>query len=148
MTDEEFRRLAAFRLSLRKFSFFSEQAAEALGLTSQQYQTLLAIKAHDDASPFTVKALAQWLLIKHNSAVGLVDRIEQLGLVTRRPYEGDRRSVVVALTPRGRRLLNRLAIEHRRELQRIAPELMRYVRHFAKQIDESEWRRKPAADAA
>ncbi len=147
MTDEEFRRLAAFRLLLRKFQFFSEQASETLGLTSQQYLTLLAIKAHDEASPFTVKVLAQGLLIKHNSAVGLVDRTEQLGLVERRPYQGDRRSVVVALTPRGRRALNRLAIEHRRELQRIAPELTRYFRHFAKQIEESEWRRKPDADA-
>lgn len=145
MIDEEFRRLAEFRLALRRFSFFSEQAAEALGLTPQQYQTLLAIKAHEGTGPFTVKVLAQWLLIKHNSAVGLVDRIEQLGLVVRRPYEADRRSVIVALTPRGRRLLNRLAIEHRRELQRIAPELLRYFRHFARQIDESEWRKRRAS---
>ncbi len=145
MQDEEFRRLAAFRLALRKFQCFSEQAAEALGLTSQQYQTLLAIKGHDGPDPFTVKVLSQCLLIKHNSTVGLVDRIEQLGLVARRPSEQDRRSVVVELTPAGRRTLNRLTILHRRELQRIAPELGRYFRYFAKAIPESEWRRKPPA---
>ena len=147
MIDEEFRRLAAFRLAFRKFQVFSEQAAEAQGLTSQQYQALLAIKAHDGPEPFTVTVLSQWLLIKHNSAVGLVDRIAQLGLVARRPSEHDRRSVVVDLTPAGRRVLNRLAILHRRELQRIAPELGRYFRHFAKATPESEWRRKPAVKA-
>ncbi len=143
--DEEFNRLAAFRMLLRQFQFFSEQASEALGLTSVQYQSLLAIKAHDGVGPMSVKVLAQRLLIKHNSAVGLVDRVEQLGLVVRRHSEHDRRSVVVELTPRGKLLLNRLAIKHRRELQRIAPELGRYLSHFAKEIPEAEWRRKPAA---
>lgn len=132
MLDEEYRKLAAFRLSLRQFQVFSEQASEALGLTSLQYQTLLAIKAHDGAGPFTVTVLSQQLLIKHNSAVGLVDRIEQLGLVVRRHCEQDRRSVVVELTPLGKRSLNRLAAKHRRELQRIAPELGRYFRDFAR----------------
>ena len=88
------------------------------------------------------------MLIKHNSAVGLVDRVEQLGLVVRRHSEDDRRSVVVDLTPRGKLILNRLAIKHRRELQRIAPELGRYLSHFAKEIPEAEWRRKPAARAS
>lgn len=148
MQDEEFRSLSSFRLALRKFQFFSEQAAEVLGLTSQQYQTLLAIKGHDGQYPFTVKVLSECLLIKHNSTVGLVDRIEQLGLVVRRPSAQDRRSVVVELTPAGRRILSRLAILHRRELQRIAPEMGRYFRHFAKAIPESEWRRKPPAKDA
>ena len=143
MLDEEFNRLAGFRMLLRQFQFFSEQASEALGLTSAQYQSLLAIKAHDGAGPLTVKVLAERLLIKHNSAVGLVDRIGQLGLVVRRHSEPDRRSVVVELTPRGKLALNRLAVKHRRELQRIAPELGRYLRHFAKVTPEAEWRRKP-----
>ncbi len=131
MVDEEIRKLAAFRQALRQFQVFSEQAAEALGLTSLQYQALLAIKAHDGVGPFTVTVLAQRLLIKHNSAVGMVDRIEQLGLVVRRYPESDRRSVVVELTPQGKRALNQLAGKHRDELHRIAPELGRYFRHFA-----------------
>ena len=132
MRDEEFRRLADFRLLLRQFQSFSEHAAQALGLTSLQYQTLLAIKAHHESWPLTVTALAQVLLIKHNSAVGLVDRIEQLGLVTRHQLESDRRNVVVELTERGRRTVERLATQHRAELRRVAVTLGRHVHRFAK----------------
>jgi DNA-binding MarR family transcriptional regulator len=134
--EEEFRRLAAFRVLLRQFQFFSEQAAQALGLTSLQYQTLLAIKAHEDTGPVTMTALAQALIIKHNSAVGLIDRIEQLGLVTRRHPENDRRSVVVELTPRGKRIVGRLATQHRLELQRLATKLGRHAGQFAKPVAE------------
>ena len=37
--------LAAFRFELRRFLNFSEQAAKALGMTPQQHQSLLAIRA-------------------------------------------------------------------------------------------------------
>ena len=59
MGDEEFRRLADFRALLRQFQFFSDQAAHALGLTSLQYQMLLAIQTHDASCPLTVTTLAQ-----------------------------------------------------------------------------------------
>jgi DNA-binding MarR family transcriptional regulator len=132
LTDKEFRMLAGFRLSFRKFQFFSEQASRTLGLTAQQYQALLAIKGHDDVQPFTVKELAQFLMIKHNSAVELVDRVAELGLVERKHTESDRRRVMLELTLHGRRVLRRLAQMHRRELQRIAPEFARYFRHFSR----------------
>ncbi len=134
VVDEEFRRLASFRVLLREFQFFSEQAAQRLGLTSLQYQTLLAIKAHDPVGPMTVTTLAQDLLIKHNSAVGLIDRIEQLGLVARRHPEGDRRSVVVELTARGRRIVARLAARHRLELRRVSSKLGWHAGQFAKPV--------------
>jgi DNA-binding MarR family transcriptional regulator len=135
LNDGEFRRLAEFRVLLRQFHFFSDQAARVLGLTSLQYQALLAIKAHEKVGPVTVTALAQELLIKHNSAVGLIDRIEQLGLLVRRHPESDRRSVVVALTPRGKRVLDRLAVQHRLELGRVAPLLGRHAAYFTKAVD-------------
>ncbi|MEO7056140.1 MAG: MarR family transcriptional regulator [Caldimonas sp.] len=131
MDDDEIRRLAAFRLLLRQFESFTEQAAQACGLTSLQYQALLAIKAHEADGAATVTALAQSLLVKHNSAVGLVDRMEQLGLVSRGHPEGDRRSVVVQLTPRGRRIVYQLASQYRSELHRMAPEIGRNARRFA-----------------
>lgn len=133
ISPDELVRLASFRMLLRQFDSFSTQASAQLGLTSVQYQALLAIATQQDDVPMTVKLLAQQLMIKHNSAVGLVDRIEQLGLALRRQSESDRRSVVVALTPRGRSAVNRLAAGHRRKLQSIAPAMGRYMRHFAKQ---------------
>ena len=146
VTNDDIKTLAGFRLVLRQFQSFSEQAAEARGLTSQQYQALLAIKGEDGTAPFTVTLLAQRLLIKHNSAVGLVDRMEQLGLVAggpcrtgpgRRGVGGTARGAsrvrgVVEVTALGESEFRRLARAHSRELRRIAPELGRHFRHFAK----------------
>jgi len=134
MPADDLTQLAAFRTLLRQFQSFSEQASAALGLTSVQYQALLAIGTRADAAPLTVKVLAELLLIKHNSAVGLVDRIEQLGLAVRRRSQSDRRSVVVELTAHGKLAMNRLAVKHRGELHRIAPAMGRHVRQFAKEI--------------
>lgn len=145
IAPDELARLASFRMLLRQFDSFSTQASAQLGLTSVQYQALLAIATQQDDVPLTVKLLAQQLMIKHNSAVGLVDRIEQLGLALRRQSESDRRSVVVALTPRGRSAVNRLAVKHRRALQSIAPEMGSYMRHFAKQAVEDASPNAPRA---
>jgi DNA-binding MarR family transcriptional regulator len=136
--DKQFRLLATFRQALRQFQFFSEQASRELGLTAQQYQALLAIRGNQTDEAFTVKALAEKLLIKHNSAVELVDRMEQLRLVARKHTERDRRRVVVELTAHGASVLRRLVIMHRRELHRIAPEFSRYFRNFAKPLDAIE----------
>ncbi len=132
LSDREFHLLAAFRHSLRKFQFFSEQASREQGLTAQQYQALLAITGHGAVAPFTVKVLAEFLMIKHNSAVELVDRLAQVGLVERLHSEPDRRRVVIVLTAHGRQVLKRLATMHRRELGRIAPEFAGYFRHFSR----------------
>jgi len=137
-TDDDVRTLASFRYALRTFQFWSEQATRALGLTTQQYQALLAIRGHDDVRPFTVKSLAQFLLIKHNSAVELVDRIVELGFVERRHTDVDRRRVVIEITPQGRQVRKRLVGVHRRELARVAPEFLHYFRQFARDAAANE----------
>jgi DNA-binding MarR family transcriptional regulator len=48
-----------------------------------------------------------------------IDRLERDGLVTRRPSTGDRRGRVVALTPAGRRLIDRAFTEHMRNERRL-----------------------------
>ena len=131
MNDDEFRWLASFRMALRRFQSFSEQAAEAQGVTAQQYQALLALKGENGDQPFTLTLLAQHLLIKHNSAVGLVDRLEAEGLVKRSVDAADRRKVNLRLTARGSRIFERLAAAHREELRRIGPELAEFLESFA-----------------
>ncbi|MBV8977379.1 MAG: MarR family transcriptional regulator [Alphaproteobacteria bacterium] len=109
--------LAGFRAALRRFLAFSEEATIEAGITSQQYQALLAIGAAKGAA-LTLGALAQELLLKANAAVQLVDRLAAQDLVTRTRDEGDRRSVRIALTPKGRALLVKLAGLHLDQLSR------------------------------
>ena len=118
---EDFARLAAFRHALRRFLRFSHAAAGRVGLTGQHYQALLAIRGGSESQQMTVAELAQHLLTKHNSAVGLVDRLAARGLVTRDRVPGDRRKVRVRLTPKGERVLERLALIHREELRTFGP---------------------------
>jgi DNA-binding MarR family transcriptional regulator len=118
----EYRQLASFRYALRSFLRFSEAAAEKVGLTAQHYQALLAVCATADGH-VTINDLAQQLLIRHNSAVGLVDRLTAQGLVAREPSPQDGRKVYLRLTAKGDRVLEKLAEVHREELRRIGPQL-------------------------
>lgn len=129
----EYRILAEFRFALRRFLSFSERAAGELGLAPQQYQALLAIIGLGTTEDgVTINALARTLLIKHNSAVGLVDRLEDEGLVTRRTATDDRRKVNLRLTPRGLRIFEKLAAAHREELTRLGPQLAEYLDYFSR----------------
>jgi len=118
--DQDYATLAGFRYQLRRFLRFSEQAAEAAGLSAQQYQALLAIRG-EPGGTITIGDLAERLLLRPHSATGLVDRLQRLGVVRRGGASEDRRRTVVALTPEGEKLLASLASMHRQELIRIGP---------------------------
>src|SRR6185437_11475796 len=87
----DYQAMAAFRQALRRFAAFSETAAQSVGLTPQQHQALLAIRAHAGAEPMTISELADALMIKNHSAVGLVARLVERDLVTRSPSPLGRR---------------------------------------------------------
>jgi len=130
--------LAAFRHTLRRYLHFSESAAAAAGLTAQHYQAMLIVRASAESERMTISDLAQQLLIKHNSAVGLVDRLVAQGLAIRRASPEDRRKVNLRLTARGDRLLERLAGVHRRELQRFGPEVSELLQKIVLATEERE----------
>jgi DNA-binding MarR family transcriptional regulator len=117
---DDYRLLAEFRHLLRQFLAFSEEKATEIGLSAQQHQALLAIKSDSGGAP-TVGHLAKRLLIRHNSAVGLVDRLVQGGYAIRRPDPTDGRRVTLALTKRSEVILEKLTAAHRDELRNMAP---------------------------
>ena len=121
LTSADYQALAEFRFRIRRFLHFSEQAARAEGLEPQQHQLMLAIRACDEAAGPTVGKLAEQLLVRHHSVVGLIDRLAERGLVERVRAGEDRRQVRVRLTPEGEAALSRLAGTHREELRRTGP---------------------------
>ena len=151
ITTEEYGRLAAFRLALRTFLHFSEQAAAQVGLTGQHYQALLALRACPADQPCTINDLAQQLFLKHNSTVAVVDRLEADGLLVRVPSSVDRRKVELRITAHGSRVLARLAERHRAKLQLLGPELESFFRELSLQDwaedDQSKPPRRSAAGA-
>jgi DNA-binding MarR family transcriptional regulator len=122
----DYQALSDLRYQIRKFLHFSEEAARAEGLEPHQHQMLLAIKALADSDGPTVGRLADHLLIRHHSAVGLLDRLEERLLIKRvRASDGDRRQVSVHLTRQGETKLKHLTRVHQAELQTSGPNLVR-----------------------
>jgi DNA-binding MarR family transcriptional regulator len=123
MQKKDYEALATFRYALRKFFRFSEQAAENVGLSMRQYQALLTICGFPGREQITMGEMAEWLQIKHHSAVGLVDRLESQNLVTRKRSKQDKRRVFIHITEKGRRVLQRLAQLNKEELRRLKPQI-------------------------
>jgi DNA-binding MarR family transcriptional regulator len=131
LTHDDFEELANFRLALRRFLAFSEKASRLAGISAQQYQAMLVIRAHA-APAMAIKELAEQMLLVPHGAVQLVDRLVQAGLAERLPSEADRRSVLVALTPAGEDITARLALDHYAELIRHRPLLAESLAHLRK----------------
>jgi DNA-binding MarR family transcriptional regulator len=123
LSDTDYERLLAFRLGLRRFLHWSEQQVAAAGLTPTQHQLLLVVRGSELATGPTIREVSEALLLRHHSAVELVDRAEHAGFVARSRDDQDRRVVRVQLTRRGRDLLERLSQRHLRELHLLAPAL-------------------------
>lgn len=127
VNDDGYRMLAAFRHGLRQFLTFSEEAARAAGLPPQQHQAILAIKGHAGGEAMSVGDLAEQLLVRHNSAVELVNRLVRARLVTRVADKADRRRVTLALTAKAEKILAALSAAHLAELRRSGPLLVELV---------------------
>jgi DNA-binding MarR family transcriptional regulator len=124
----DYQALAEFRYQIRKFLHFSEKVVQAAGLERGQYQLMLAIKGMPDGVRPRIRELANRMQIQHHSAVELINRLEAGGFVKRERAQDDRREVLLALTPKGERVLAELALHHHEELQSAAPDLVRALR--------------------
>jgi DNA-binding MarR family transcriptional regulator len=123
LPQDAYRRIGEFRQALREFLVFSEAGAREHGLTSQQHQALLAIKSHEGPDPMTVSELAERLLIKTHSAVGLVARLVERALVARRVSRADRRRVQLILTDEGEGVLEAITGRNLDQLEGVAETL-------------------------
>ena len=119
--DADYRRLLQFRTGVRRFLRWSEEEAEKIGLTPAQHQLLLAIRGHDGDRGPTIGDVAGCLLLRHHSAVGLVDRAVKAGLVERGEDPEDRRVVRLRVTARGMEILQQLSALHMKEIERLTP---------------------------
>jgi DNA-binding MarR family transcriptional regulator len=125
MTAAEFRALAEFRYRIRIYLNGSEEAARNAGLEPQQYMLMLALRGLPVGRNPSIRDLAERLQLRHHSVVELVDRLEERQFLRRERSRTDRRQVFVHLTPRGEKILTRLAKQRILELRTAAPALVR-----------------------
>jgi DNA-binding MarR family transcriptional regulator len=122
----EYENLAEFRYALRHYLRSSMDAVKTAGITLQQHQAMLFIIGYPGKEQITISELAERLQIKHHSAVGLVNRLEEQDLVARKSNDEDKREVMICLTKKGMAVLESLATLHHVELRHKAT-----TKHYA-----------------
>lgn len=142
ISDSEYAALAELRYRIRQFLRGSDDTAEAAGLEPQQYQMLLAIRALAGEDEANIGDLAKRLLIRHHSAVGLIDRLETHGYVRRDRTRGDQRQVSVTLLPRGQRALEQVVSQRVHELRGSGHALVAAISAILKENKSSRYRSK------
>jgi len=119
ISKADYEAMAEYRYAIRRFLRFSEYAARETGITPQQYQLMLAIKGYPNREQANITEIAERMQLDHHSAVGLIDRTEERGLVRREQDQDDRRQVRIHLAPAGEAMLRQLAQVHREQLRRM-----------------------------
>ena len=72
-----------------------------VGVSRSDYD---ALEALDEHGPLTPGELGTLLTLTSGSVTALIDRLEKLGWASRNRHAGDRRKVIVALTPNAWRI--------------------------------------------
>ena len=121
LADRDYAQLLAVRTRLRVFERWSADRAAEFGLTGAQHQLLLAVRGHYDHRGPTIGDVADYLLLKHHSAVELAGRVQALGLIERVQDADDHRKARLLLTTKGQQILTALSAAHLEELRRLTP---------------------------
>jgi DNA-binding MarR family transcriptional regulator len=121
LSQEDFTHLLELRTGLRRFLRWSEHQARAAGLTPAKHQLLLAVRGHPNPAGPTIGEIADYLVLRHHSAVGLIDRAVADGLVERNADPRNKSVVRVTLTSAGTAKLEELAEAHIDEIAHLAP---------------------------
>lgn len=96
---------------------------ERFGLNRGEFDVLAALRRSGRPFRLTPGRLADSLLISTGAMTNRIDRLEQSGLARRLGDDSDRRVVVVELTARGQRLIDRMIDEHVDNERRLAERL-------------------------
>src|SRR5579864_4246049 len=120
----DYESLAELRYQIRRFLYFSEQAARDAGLEPRQHQLMLTLKGLPAGTRPRIGELATRLQIQHHSAVELANRLAAGGYVRRHRGGEDRREVLLSLTAKGEKILRDLSLHHKSELRTRGPALV------------------------
>jgi len=97
----ELRIFQSLRRIIRAIEIHSQKLSHDHQITGPQLGCLLAIKQH---GALTTTRLAHTVFLSPSTVVGIVDRLEEKGLVSRMRSTRDRRQVQICLTEAGNRL--------------------------------------------
>jgi DNA-binding MarR family transcriptional regulator len=118
-------RLAPLMRVLRLASLLEKELSgivKSQGITGAQFQVLAALRRRDP-QPQSLSSLTRIAILTSGSMTSLVDRLEERGLVRRRPHPEDRRGVLLELTASGRKAVDAALVTRVRRLHELADRL-------------------------
>ena len=116
-------------------------------VTLPQFRLLIVLAAH---GPQGLGPLAEFLAVNASTAMRMCDRLIRKGLVRRRKSPTDRREVRLALTERGRDLVDHTTNQRRIELSRLLKSMpqeeqrhlvqaLAYINIAAGEVPDQDW---------
>ena len=96
---------------------------EGFETTLPRFDVLAQLRAA--GKDLTMGELSERMMVTTGNVTGLIDAMEQDGLVTRRPNPADRRSTLIAPTETGQALFARMAPAHRGWIETLTRDLTR-----------------------
>jgi len=89
-----------------------EETLSRWGLQMGDFDVLATVRR--SGPPFTMapSQLTHWLMLSPSGITSRLDRLEKAGLIERKPSEEDRRSLLIVLTPKGRKVVDEAVAAH------------------------------------
>jgi len=81
---------------------YTKELSKTYQVSAPQLHCLLALYDH---GPLPPSQIARYIMVKSSTVTGIIDRLEQKGLVTRIRNSPDRRVITIELTEAGRTLV-------------------------------------------
>ncbi|MFD7906440.1 MarR family winged helix-turn-helix transcriptional regulator [Kitasatospora sp. NPDC059722] len=106
------------RLNLRVDSALREYFTQH-GLDTSEFDVLATLRRAGEPYELNARALLKSAMVTSGAITNRVDRLSAKGLVERHPCPGDRRAVLVRLTPEGKELVDTLLLGHVRNEERL-----------------------------
>lgn len=103
----------------RHIEHAADRVLAAHGLTLWQFDVLAALRRSGPPFALSASGLSRLVTLSSGAMTHRIDRLEVMGLVQRRDTPHDRRGVLIALTEKGRALIDEAAptrLEHARSL--------------------------------
>lgn len=125
--SENIARIRLWRSSVQSFLHGSKAILKRHGVSTRGYHGMLEIWAAHEGQGLSISELADLIHLRHNSAVGVVDKLCAKNFAVRSRGIEDKRVVRVQLTDQGRMALAALVDDHLKELNKISADLRRVI---------------------
>ncbi len=112
--------IADFRTSMGELKCITSERLVRQGISMSQLHVMHLLEGHGE---MPMSRLAEMLDVSFSNATGLIDRVEERGLVERTRIAADRRMVMVQLTPAGRQMLDDFETINEGILRRVLDQL-------------------------